>query len=512
MKIGKILATENKFGKNKASLSSNYAIELEKDTWDVRNIGIPYDITRSEYSISFSGINENFKSLVKRYVVDRVINNDSIRWKSAILEVSKLRRFFNFLNTLYPNWKDLRNLSREDIESYIEFIKTNSMGGNSKSSQYKDKEPTDNYIWSMIANLETFLYYIQRYEWIEAPIKPIRVLIYQEDRPKLKPRKISDYKYMTDNVWKQIDENIEKMDSQYVPMILIMKATGFQLVDVLNLKIDSLIENIDGFWIISERVKTKKVPIDDEIVELVKAQIEFIKENFSGEQNKERFLFMRYKGKKNWRGQPYLELSLWRQLNTFSLKCNITDDEGNIFRFGSIAFRHHFGISQINNGASILDVQRLLSNVTPQMAVIYAKINDYRQQLEWNKSFQLEAIRLDPISGEVMKSNIEEQAVSNGLKLEWLRKNLWELRLDHGYCIKSIKTPCQYVNQIMEQPCITFKCSSFYVDSTFSDYYDEQIIDIRNRIKDCEKSGRVRLIEILEPKLRKYIEIKSNLI
>jgi len=511
MKIGKILATENRFGKNKISLSSNYSIELEKDTWDVRNLGIPYNITRGDYFLSFTGVNENFRSLVKRYVIDRVINNDSIRWNTAILEVSRLRRFFDYLNIRYPNWNDLNKLSRDDIESYIEFIKTNSMGGNSKN-QYKDKEPTDYFIWSMVSNLENFLYFIQRYEWMEAPVKPIRMLIYQEDRPKLKPRKISDYKYMTDNVWKQIVDNIEKLDTQYVPMILLMEATGFLLVDVLNLKIDCLIENTDGFWIISERLKLKKVPISDEIVDLVKAQIILVNEKFSREQNKERFLFLRYKGKKEWRGQPYLQLSIWRQLNSFSNKCNITDDEGNIFRFGSIAFRHHFGITQINNGASIPDVQRLLSNVTPEMAVIYAKINDYRQQLEWNKSIQMEAIRLDPISGEVLKSNIEDQAVNNGLKLDWLRKNLGDLRLDHGYCIKSIKTPCQYVNQIMEQPCVTFKCSSFYVDSTFKEYYEEQIIDLEKRIKECEKNGRSRLIEILEPKLKKYIEIKNNLI
>ncbi|KRF31708.1 hypothetical protein [Paenibacillus sp. Soil787] len=36
--------------------------------WDVRNLGIPYYITRVDYNISFTKISENFRHLVKKYV------------------------------------------------------------------------------------------------------------------------------------------------------------------------------------------------------------------------------------------------------------------------------------------------------------------------------------------------------------------------------------------------------------------------------------------------------------
>lgn len=54
---------------------------------------------------------------------------------------------------------------------------------------------------------------MQRYDWKEAPIKPVRSLIYQEDRPKLPIKKENEFNYMSDFVWDQINENISKIES-----------------------------------------------------------------------------------------------------------------------------------------------------------------------------------------------------------------------------------------------------------------------------------------------------------
>ncbi|MGO4274686.1 hypothetical protein AB4Z22_33430 [Paenibacillus sp. TAF58] len=87
---------------------------------------------------------------------------------------------------------------------------------------------------------------MQRYECEEAPSKPVRSIIFQEDRPKLKPREITDYKYDSDFIWKQIFDNISFMDPQYVTILMLMEATGFHLIDVLNLRLNCLIDGEDG--------------------------------------------------------------------------------------------------------------------------------------------------------------------------------------------------------------------------------------------------------------------------
>lgn len=79
MKRSKILARENRYGKNKENLHPNYENELKKDKWDVRNLGIPYNKTRGDYYLSFEKIPVNFRPLVKsmslRELLKRIVSN-----------------------------------------------------------------------------------------------------------------------------------------------------------------------------------------------------------------------------------------------------------------------------------------------------------------------------------------------------------------------------------------------------------------------------------------------------
>ncbi|CAM2769400.1 hypothetical protein PASE110613_00080 [Paenibacillus sediminis] len=53
MKKNKILSVENQYGKNRLNLQVDFLKELDKDKWDVRILGIPYN-----HSISFEHIPE----------------------------------------------------------------------------------------------------------------------------------------------------------------------------------------------------------------------------------------------------------------------------------------------------------------------------------------------------------------------------------------------------------------------------------------------------------------------
>lgn len=130
------------------------------------------------------------------------------------------------------------------------------------------------------------------------------------------------------------------------PIVILLEATGFHLVDLLTLKLDCLQKRDDGYWIVSERDKIKSVPISEDIYSMVKAQKIFIHEKFSEEENPEHFLFLRYKGKMKDRGRTYLQPSLIRQLNIFAEQQQIIDLNGKIFRFGASPFRHRFGIKK----------------------------------------------------------------------------------------------------------------------------------------------------------------------
>ncbi|GAB6989922.1 tyrosine-type recombinase/integrase [Paenibacillus pini] len=508
MKKNKILSIENQYGKNRLNLQVDFLKELEKDKWDVRSLGIPYNQHRADYSISFEHIPSNYRNMVKSYVQQRVIERDSITWQTAKQDVLGITNFFSFLNIAHPEWTDLTELTRGDIDSYYSYLKSNPMGGSSPS-QYRGQDPTNSYICTKIASLETFLYYMQRYDWKEAPTKPVRSLIYQEDRPKLPVKKENQFSFMSDFVWDQINENISKIDSQYVPIVMLMERTGLHLVEILSLLVDCLKSGPDGNWLISERTRMKQIPISQEIADLIKNQQQFINEMFPNEMNPNKLLFLRYKGKTKFRGQPYNQQSMIRQLKTFAIQNNIKDENGNVFNFCSLSFRHRFGVKQIMNGMTIVDLQKVTGHVTPVMPVMYAKINDFTIQNHFEKITSFNGVYLHPISGHPENTTMSEQAYKNQVPLDWLKRNMNEIRLEQGYCVKSPRTHCQYLNQASEPPCIIFKCLSFYVDQTFSDYYDTEIEKMENVVNEALKQGKHRYSELVKAKMDKFVEIRT---
>ncbi|MBY3621305.1 MULTISPECIES: tyrosine-type recombinase/integrase [unclassified Paenibacillus] len=375
MKKNKILASMNRYGHNKDEANMEiYREEIAKDRWDVRNLGIPFNTTRAEYFLTFEKIDITFRELIKKYIQHRLFVQDSIKFSTARSEVMTLVPFIKFIVLKNPHWVDLKSLTRNDICEYFESLKNSPMKGN-KSSNYRVKKPTDYFIWRMIGGLENFLYYLQRYEWVEAPGVPIRKLIYQEDRPKLKPKNDEDYKHVSDYVWEQILANLDLLDDQYATILLLMEASGFRLIDILNSNQDCLIEINDQYWVRSGRKNSRyefpMVPIQKDLAELMKTYRNKVKE-LLGKDHPNKLLFIRYKGNKGV-GKQILQLSFLRSLDRFAERANITDESGNVFHFTANGFKHRFGLKLMKAGLNMAQVHQMISNVTSEMPMIYAR-------------------------------------------------------------------------------------------------------------------------------------------
>src|SRR5690606_11963199 len=250
-----------------------------------------YNTTRSDFYLSFEKIEFNFREIVKKYVQERLFVQDSIKFSTARSDVYTLIPFIKFITLKYPNWIDFNLLTRKDMEEYFKSLKSTKITGSkgNLNQAKKEYEPTKSYIWRMIGGVENFLYYIQRYEWEEAPNEAIRKLIYQEDRPKLEPKKDEEYEYVSDFVWDQILEKIDKLHPQYATILLLMEATRFRLLDILSLKIDCLIEINKNYWIKSEKANSRyespMVMISEDIAEIITAYKEIIMDVFPGDKN-----------------------------------------------------------------------------------------------------------------------------------------------------------------------------------------------------------------------------------
>lgn len=120
------------------------------------------------------------------------------------------------------------------------------------------------------------------------------------------------------------------------------------------------------------------------------------------------------------------------------------------------------------------------------------------------------AVRLT-VRGDLVEADLASQAEENGLELEWIRHNFDSIRLDHGLCVKSPKISCDFLNQILEPPCIKNNCKSFHADATFLAYYEFEIAKMEKDIQVYQQSGRTRSIEIIQPKLQRYQGIAESI-
>ncbi|MGO4501041.1 tyrosine-type recombinase/integrase [Paenibacillus sp. 2RAB27] len=486
--------------------------EIERDRWDVRRLGIDFNKTSAQYHMDFRRIGLSFRELVKTYFCQRVVIQQSLGWSTACGSLTVLNSFFIYIAQYHPSWVNLNELKRTQVIGFIKFIRETPMGFGGNVGRNAGKPTSENQINYSLNTLEVFIQYIQRHEFEVAPRIHVKKLILPSDKPKQRKTKPENVKYIPDHIWNQVIDNLHQLPSEIVPVIVLMEATGFRGCDILLLKLNCLLDQEDGYWISGDQRKVNeqyhKVPISEEIANLVKAQMDYISENMQESENPDDYLFPIFSGKK--KGQPFLRTTISYHLNKMAHNCNIMGESGEIYKFNNHAFRHRYGVTLINNGMSILHVQKLMAHLSPEMTLVYAKIHDRTVRKEWERVKNLGAVRLDT-NGKVIEADIIQQAEENKLELEWIRHNLDSIRLDHGFCIKSPKINCSFLNDNIEAPCIKNKCPSLHVDQTFLPYYQQHIEKIEKDIEIYTRTGRIRSVEVIQPKLRAYKEIAAAL-
>ncbi|MEB8677035.1 tyrosine-type recombinase/integrase [Bacillus cereus] len=482
--------------------------EHQKDKWNIKRLGIPYNMSRRDRFLNFTSIKFPFRELVKKYVNQTLLIHQQITFATAQNILKKMYLFFDFIVETYPKWIDLQNLQRQDIEDFLFYVRNREMGGKSYT---KNRVPSNRHIIECLSNVRRIIEYMQGFEWKEAPKTPVNRLIFPEDFPRREKKNYHEHvKHVPDFIWEQVLENLHDLDSEIARLIVIMEATGFRVSDVCQLQLNCLTYKQDGWWLVGDQrkvnVKEHIVPISEEIVEIVKIQQEYINNHEKNHNNLNQFLFPVLTGKN--RGMAFSQKSVTYALNQLAEKYKILDKNGEIFLFKNHAFRHRYGVNLINNGMNILHVQKLMAHTSPEMTLTYAKISDNTLRREWEKVQN--SVRIDT-TGELIQASLPEQAEENGLELEWIRHNMDSIRLDHGLCIKSPKVSCEFLDYSLETPCIKNNCRSFHVDTTFLDYYNAQILKMEEDIIKYQTSGRIRSIELIQPKLNKYKEIRDSL-
>ncbi len=445
--------------------------EFEKDFWDCRKIpGARLADSRTGRSLNFTHIPVPFRSLAKRYMKFKIATRS---YAQCSIDLRALRLFFCFIHKLQPNWQDLNALSRKEIEKYLSWYYSHTK--NLKSAHVK-------YLFC----IRGFLEYIQMAQYPESPEAPVYLLILKEDIPKKPGYSENDVKYIPEGVIEQLDDHLNKLSPRYIPIIILLRATGWRISDILNLKYDTCIERTkQGWYICGDIIKTQilnhRVPITDEVAAVVQTVIEETRTKSTSENNPKKYLFVRFDGRR--KGYPPWSGSIRRALNRLAKQYNIVDSKGRTFEFKNHAFRHTKAIELINNGMRLVHVQKWMAHVSPEMTLHYAKIFDETMRKSWEEATKKGLFRIDE-TGLIEKIDISDIQDEDVIEWEYIRYNLDAVSLPLGYCMKPTKQEC--ATQL--NPCLT--CRSFCTTTDFIPQFEQEIKETKGLIEHGKMYGR----------------------
>ncbi|HHD2588488.1 TPA: tyrosine-type recombinase/integrase [Clostridium perfringens] len=487
--------------------------EWEKDIWDIRNLeqyGVTYNKSINDYYANFAKINNiKIREELKKYIKQRLISNNKFSWGTARNYLKYIPNFINYICDLEPTWNDLKGLERHHIEKYIEslniYVKENLTQKNANPKSY---------LVMALSTIQKFLSDIQLREYDIAPIKNVRVLIFPEDKPKVPKKSIEQIDYVPDFVLEQLFDNLNNLHKEVIPVVYTMFKTGLRISDVLGLNQDCLVKLNNKFWVETDIEKTyvegHRIPIDDELANMLAVLINNAKKYSNEDSNPENYIFVRYKGSR--KGKPYSQSWVQDKLNILAVDCNITDELGKRYHFKNHSFRHTYAIKMLNGGADILTVQELLAHASPEMTMRYAKLLDDTKRKVFDNSVKQGIFSFD--ESDKLKEENDGEIPSDIIDMLYTNHKLNALDTPYGTCMQRKNGKCSYAKQ---PPCLTCNngnpCKDLCVGAFEGDTikYEILINSTKTMIENAKMYNRTEMINENEELLKLYENIYSKI-
>lgn len=489
--------------------------EWEKDCWDVRVLnkeyGIDYLKSKTQYYIHFNQIcNIVFRTSLKKYTKQRLLSRNNFSVRTAQNYSPIISVFLNFISKLEPTWNDLKELNRQHIEQFIVYL--NDYAQNQLTR--KDANPVK-YILSSLTIIETFLSYIQRYDYEIAPTTSIRKLIYPEDKPKLPKKSADKIDYIPDFVLEQLFEHINDLHPEVIPIVYVAFKSGLRISDVLDLTTDCLVRLKEKYYIQTDIRKVKleghRIPIDDELANLLAVEIKQSQENSNQDNNPENLIFIRYSGSR--KGKSYSQDWVREQLNKLAHQHQIKDESGQLFWFTMHQFRHTYGVKMLNGGADILVVQDLLGHASPEMTLTYAKLLDDTKRKAFDEVIKQGVFSFDN-GNQIVQYQPGDDIPKDILETLYLDHKLTAMDNPYGTCHARLKGSCPHME---EPPCLTCNggkpCKDLAIGFSELDIQKYELL-VRTTSKSmelAEKHGRDDLKQKNQKNLETFQSILNKL-
>ncbi len=251
------------------SPSERSLIEYTKDSWNADNlVGIRYPDTSSDRWIQFEKVPERFRPLAKQWCQFLLARFSFTHGRERIYH---LQFFLNWLLQHDPATTTFADMTANQIDAYVHYCKItpNSFG----------RERSANQVWRPVHVVRAFLEYLELNTHPLRTNEPVQKVVGAHHLVITWPIHYSHgkIKYIPEPILQQFEQHIQDLPPHYIPLTIVLRATGWRISDVLLLKKDTCLEQTEkGWWVCGDITKTQvlghRVPVTKEVADVMKAQ------------------------------------------------------------------------------------------------------------------------------------------------------------------------------------------------------------------------------------------------
>jgi integrase/recombinase XerD len=393
---------------------------IHQDTWHtIDDLGLNVNQHSRVLTISFNQIEQDWlKLLIKLYCLVRVERR--IAAAAIRQDLCNLNRFSHFIEqkSIFRA-EQINGDLFDEFEFYLKFLKLSPA------------TISGNYI-----ALNNFFNICREEGWLE-----VNTYWFKGRQKRTKPKN-DEIEYIPEEVWQQLDENLYHLPESLQRMVLLIRATGLRIGELLNLSIDCLRQR-DRQWrlrFLTEKYQTvDEIPICEELVAVIKEQQKYIKKYFSDSYNN---LFASNTSGYRYTPAPRVMSgqTFNQQLNTLAKQQNICTNDGRTWHFNSHQFRRTLATVMTNAGVRDLIIQKYLRHRSPDMQNHYKHL--LKEVLGAEYQELMKGSSYVNSTGKIILQHQPQNPIT-----ELVRRKMYQITTQHGECHRPVlKSPCQTIN------------------------------------------------------------------
>lgn len=435
---------------------------MERDRWYAHDFDAP---TSRPQTLTWTGHSPPWlKVWLKKWVAHRLATGWS--FTSAVGNASRMLYFSRFITEEVPQARGPQDITRDILLAYLAWVR-----------RHRDMAASQRLA---VASVVKVLIEDHRLNDWTPHIPETAVLRVGElpRRVEMLPKPIDNF------VLGQIlaPKNLAQARPDLRTALLILNGHGLRLGSVVELRIDCLGEDADGFPTLlyrnTKRSRERLHPIRDPEV---KASIVEQQTRAKSRHPQTPWLFPKALG--NLSGERHTTtMALRLAISEYVKKIQAVDRDGKPAHITPHQFRHTFGTRELNNGAPQEVVQELLDHEDPSMTRGYARLSGERLRAEFVAAARFNA------AGQQLERMLPESPLAD---VAWMKERLNRVKvtLPNGYCALPLQQTCEVQNACLD-------CADYFVTTPeFIPAHEAQRSRTQELITGFEANGQARMAE-----------------